>query len=48
MNKGFFDALKVLGDENSVDIEVLAEKIKTALMKAVKKAYPDCENMKIS
>ena len=43
MNKGFFDALKVLGDENSVDIEVLAEKIKTALMKAVKKAYPDCD-----
>ena len=48
MNKGFFDALKVLGDENSVDIEVLAEKIKTALMKAVKKAYPDCENISIN
>ena len=48
MNKGFFDALKVLGDENSVDIEVLAEKIKTALMKAVKKAYPDCENININ
>ncbi len=48
MNKGFFDALRVLGDENSVDIEVLAEKIKTALMKAVKKAYPDCENININ
>ncbi len=48
MNKGFFEALKSLGDENSVDIEVLVEKIKSALMKAVKKSYPDCENININ
>jgi len=48
MNKGFFDALKVLGDENNVEVDVLVEKIKSALMKAVKKAYPDCENININ
>ena len=48
MNKGFFEALKMLGDENSVDVEVLVEKIKSALMKAVKKSYPDCENININ
>ena len=37
MNKGFFEALRMLGDENSVDVEVLIEKVKSALMKAVKK-----------
>jgi hypothetical protein len=32
----------MLGDENSVSVETLVEKIKSALMKAVKKSYPDC------
>ena len=48
MNKGFFDALKMLGEENSVSVDVLVEKIKSALMKAVKKSYPDCENININ
>ena len=48
MNKGFFDALKLLGDENSVSVDTLVEKIKSALMKAVKKSYPDCENININ
>ncbi|MDD6082466.1 MAG: transcription termination factor NusA [Oscillospiraceae bacterium] len=48
MNKGFFEALRMLGDENSVDVEVLIEKVKSALMKAVKKSYPDCENININ
>ena len=48
MNKGFFDALTMLGDENSVSVETLVEKIKSALMKAVKKSYPDCENININ
>ena len=43
MNNGFFEALSLLGSENSVDTEVLVEKVKSALMKAIKKAYPDCE-----
>lgn len=48
MNKGFFDALTMLGDENSVSVDTLVEKIKSALMKAVKKSYPDCENININ
>ena len=48
MNKGFFDALRLLGDENSVSVDTLVEKIKSALMKAVKKSYPDCENININ
>ncbi len=48
MNKGFFDALTMLGDENSVSVDTLIEKIKSALMKAVKKSYPDCENININ
>ena len=43
MNNGFFEALSLLGSENSVDTEVLVEKVKSALLKAIKKAYPDCE-----
>ena len=38
MNKGFFDALASLGDENSVETEVLVEKVKSALLKAARKA----------
>ncbi|MDO5560436.1 MAG: transcription termination factor NusA [Oscillospiraceae bacterium] len=48
MNKGFFDALALLGNENSVSVDTLVEKIKSALMKAVKKSYPDCENININ
>ncbi len=47
MNKGFFEALSLLGNENSVSVNTLIEKVKGALMKAVKKAYPDCENINI-
>ena len=48
MNKGFFDALSVLGAENGVSVETLIEKVKSALTKAVRKAYPDCENININ
>ena len=44
MNKSFFDALATLGDENSVDTEVLVEKVKSALLKAARKAYPHSED----
>lgn len=43
MTSEFFDALATLGTENKIDREVLIEKIKEAMYKAVKKAYPDCE-----
>ncbi len=44
MNNGFFDALSLLGDENSVEAEILVEKVKSALLKAIRKAYPDCDD----
>ena len=48
MNKSFFDALALLGDENSVDTEVLVEKVKSAMLKAARKAYTHSEeNFKI-
>ena len=36
----FFDALKMLGEENSVETELLIEKVKSAMLKAAKRAYP--------
>ena len=44
MNNDFFKALSLLGSENSVDTEVLVEKIKSALLKAIRKAYPYAED----
>jgi N utilization substance protein A len=39
----FFDALSSLETENKIETEILIDKVKTAMLKAVKKAYPDCE-----
>lgn len=44
MNKKFFDALSLLGDENSVETEIIVEKVRSALLKAIKKAYPYTED----
>ena len=44
MDKNFFDALDALGTENSVDVDLLVEKVKSAMLKAARKAYPDCED----
>lgn len=44
MNNGFFEALLMLGNENSVETEILVEKVKSALLKAIKKAYPNCDD----
>ena len=43
MDKNFFEALDALGTENSVDVDTLVEKVKSAMLKAARKAYPDCE-----
>lgn len=48
MNKGFFDALELLSKENGVSVDVLVDKVKSALSKAIKKAYPYCENFNIN
>ena len=43
MNNDFFNALESLGEENSVETELLIEKVKTAMLKAARKAYPHSE-----
>lgn len=44
MNNGFFEALSLLGSENSVETDIIVEKVKSALLKAIKKAYPYAED----
>lgn len=39
----FFEALSVLGSEANVDTALLVEKVKSAMLKAARKAYPDSE-----
>lgn len=48
MKNDFFDALSTLETENEVSASTLIDKIKSALTKAVKKAYPACENININ
>ncbi|MDE7104627.1 MAG: transcription termination factor NusA [Ruminococcus sp.] len=42
--ENFFDALKLLGEENSVETEQLIDKVKSAMLKAAKRAYPHSED----
>ena len=39
----FFRALALLGEENSVETEILIDKVKSAMLKAARKAYPHSE-----
>ena len=43
MNKDFFKALEALGEENSVETDLLIEKVKSAMLKAARRAYPHSE-----
>lgn len=45
MKNEFFDALNSIESENGIDASELIEKVKEAMLKAVKKAYPDCEDI---
>lgn len=47
MNKEFFEALLLLQKENKIAVDVLIEKVKQGVIKAIKKEYPDCENINI-
>ena len=42
-NNSFFEALESLGEENSVETDLLIEKVKTAMLKAARRAYPHSE-----
>lgn len=43
MDNSFFEALSSLGSEANVDTDLLVEKVKSAMLKAARKAYPDSE-----
>ena len=43
-NNDFFKALESLGEENSVETELLIDKVKSAMLKAARKAYPHSED----
>ncbi len=47
MNKEFFEALRLLSEENSIPMDLLVEKIKQGIARAVKKEYPDCEDYRV-
>lgn len=42
--ENFFDALEALGTENSVETGLLIDKVKSAMLKAAKRAYPHSED----
>lgn len=43
MDNEIFDSLELISKENDIPVEMLIEKIEQAVMKAVKREYPDCE-----
>lgn len=47
MNNEFFEALGLLAEENNIELETLIERIKDGIMRAIKKEYPDTENVLI-
>lgn len=44
-NKALFDALELLEQENQISADVLIEKIKQGILKAVRREHPECENI---
>lgn len=47
MNGEFFEALKLMGEENGLSTEQLAEIIKQGIAKAIKKDNPYCDNIRV-
>lgn len=45
MNEALFDAMKNLEAENRIAPGVLVEKVRQGILRAVKKEYPDCDNI---
>lgn len=44
MDNSFFEALEALGEDASVETDVLIDKVKTAMLKAARKMYPNSED----
>ena len=47
MTSKFFEALTDLEKENNIGSDILIEKIKSGIEKAIKKDYPYCENIRV-
>ncbi len=47
MNGEFFEALKLMGQENGMEPDTLAEIIKQGVAKAIKRDNPNCENIRV-
>jgi N utilization substance protein A len=47
MNKEFFEALSLLEKENDIDAEALIETVRSGIMKAIKRDYPNTENIRV-
>lgn len=47
MNEQFFNSLDEISKESNMDKEVLVEKVKDGIMKAIKKEYPYCEHIRV-
>lgn len=47
MNEQFFNALADLASENEIDRDLLIEKIKDGIIKAIKKEYPESEHIRV-
>lgn len=43
MDNEIFESLELISKENDIPVEMLIDKIKQAVLKAVKREYPDCE-----
>ena len=41
----FFANMRLLAEENHIELDVLAENIRQGILKAARKYYPDCENI---
>ena len=49
MANGFFEELSALGSETNVDTDLLVEKVKSAMLKAARKVYPNSEeNLRVT
>lgn len=48
MNKEFFEALTLLSEENGISGDLLIEKVKAGVLRAIKREYPDCDNINIT
>ena len=47
MNGEFFEALKLMGQENGMEPDALAEIIKQGVARAIKRDNPNCENIRV-